>query len=51
MADDAHVGFVVAAYSIAALVVSVMIIAIWRDYRRLNKELERLDPPDGAPAP
>ncbi|MGD1038356.1 MAG: heme exporter protein CcmD [Roseiarcus sp.] len=51
-----HIGFVVAGYAIAALVVAAMIASILWDYRALSAALRRLekargdkDPPKDAP--
>ena len=38
--SDPHIGFVIAAYSLAALVVAVMIGAVVLDYRRLSAHLD-----------
>jgi heme exporter protein CcmD len=43
MMDVPHLGFIVAAYGLAALVVLVMIGAILWDYRALSAALRRLD--------
>ena len=37
---DPHIGFVVAAYAVAAAVISAMIAYVVIDYRRLCAELE-----------
>jgi heme exporter protein CcmD len=37
---DPHIGFVVAAYSIAAIVIAAMIGAVVLDYRRLSAGLD-----------
>jgi len=36
---DPHIGFVIAAYCIAALVIAAMIASVILDYRRLNAHL------------
>jgi heme exporter protein CcmD len=41
MMADPHIGFVIAAYSIAAVVLAVMIGSVVLDYRRLNAELAK----------
>jgi heme exporter protein CcmD len=38
--SDPHIGFVVAAYSVAAIVIAVMIGAVVFDYRRLSAHLD-----------
>ncbi len=38
-----HLGFIIAAYALTALVVFGMIAAIWTDHRRLNRALAALD--------
>ncbi|HEY0145250.1 MAG TPA: heme exporter protein CcmD [Methylovirgula sp.] len=38
-----HVGFVIAAYAIAFVVISVMVIGTLVDYRSLKKSLERVE--------
>jgi heme exporter protein CcmD len=40
MISDPHIGFVIAAYSIAALVIAVMIGTVVFDYRRLSAHLD-----------
>ncbi len=40
MLSDPHIGFVIAAYSVAALVIAVMIGAVVFDYRRLSAHLD-----------
>ncbi len=37
-----HLGFIVAAYAIAAIGVAAMIAAVWLDYRDLQAKLARL---------
>ena len=43
MMDIPHIGFILAAYSLAALVVLVMIASILMDYRALSAALARLE--------
>jgi heme exporter protein CcmD len=43
VSDIPHIGFIVAAYLIAALTILAMIGAILVDYRRLSRALSRLD--------
>ena len=38
--SDPHIGFVIAAYSVAAIVIAVMIGAVVLDYRRLAAHLD-----------
>jgi heme exporter protein CcmD len=41
MMADPHIGFVIAAYSIAAVVLATMIGAVVLDYRRLGADLTK----------
>jgi heme exporter protein CcmD len=41
MMADPHIGFVIAAYSIAAVVLAVMTGSVVLDYRRLSAELNK----------
>jgi heme exporter protein CcmD len=43
MTDIPHLGFIVAAYGIAAVVVAAMIAAILLDYRDLSARLAKLE--------
>lgn len=43
MSDIPHIGFIVAAYLVTAIVILAMISAIVVDYRRLSRALRRLD--------
>jgi heme exporter protein CcmD len=45
--NDPHIGFVVAAYAIAAIVLVGMVVAVLADYRALRKALRRLESDDG----
>jgi heme exporter protein CcmD len=38
-----HLGFIVAAYAVAFVVVVAMIVFVWRDYRDLTARLARLE--------
>jgi heme exporter protein CcmD len=38
-----HLGYIVAAFAVAAVVVAAMIGAIWLDYRDLTGKLARLE--------
>ena len=38
--SDPHIGFVIAAYSVAAFVIAAMIGAVVFDYRRLSADLD-----------
>ncbi len=40
MMSDPHIGFVIAAYSVATVVIVVMIGAVVLEYRRLNAHLD-----------
>ena len=56
MMADPHIGFVIAAYSVAAVVLATMIGSIVLDYRRLNADLAKAtraldDARDGARGP
>ncbi len=41
--NDPHIGFVVAAYAAAALVLIGMVVAVFADYRIQQKALRRLE--------
>jgi heme exporter protein CcmD len=41
MLADPHIGFVIAAYSIAAVVLAAMICSVVLDYRRLSAHLDQ----------
>ena len=43
MSEIPHIGFIVAAYLVSAVVILAMIGAIVVDYRRLSRALRRLD--------
>ncbi len=43
MAAVPHLGYIVAAYGVAALALAAMIGAVWLDYRALSAELEALE--------
>ena len=40
MLSDPHIGFVIAAYSVAAAVIAAMIGSVMFDYRRLSAHLD-----------
>jgi heme exporter protein CcmD len=40
MMDDSHVGFIIAAYAVAAATIGAMIGWVVLDFRRLNAELD-----------
>ncbi len=40
MMSDPHIGFVIAAYSVAAVVIASMIASVVIDYRRLSAHLD-----------
>jgi heme exporter protein CcmD len=41
MMSDPHIGFVIAAYSVAAVVIAAMIGSVVIDYRRLSAHLDK----------
>ncbi len=41
MMADPHIGFVVAAYAVAAAVIGAMIAAVVADYRHLSADLDQ----------
>jgi heme exporter protein CcmD len=41
MMADPHIGFVIAAYSVAAVVLAAMIGSVALDYRRLSADLDK----------
>ena len=41
MEHDAHTGFIIAAYLIAVIVVTTMVVTILLDHRALKRELAR----------
>ena len=41
MMADPHIGFVIAAYSVAAVVLAAMIGSVVLDYRRLSADLDK----------
>ena len=43
MSDIPHLGYIVAAFAVAAVSIVVMIGAIWLDYRDLTAKLARLE--------
>jgi heme exporter protein CcmD len=46
--DTPHVGFIVAAYAVAAVALIGMIVAVWLDYRSLSSQLEALEKGKGG---
>ena len=38
-----HLGFIVAAYAVAAVAIAAMIAVVWLDYRDLTAKLARLE--------
>ena len=40
MMSDPHIGFVIAAYAVAAAVIAAMIVTVVFDYRRLSVHLD-----------
>lgn len=49
--NDPHIGFVVAAYALAAIVLVGMVVAVFADYRAQQKALRRLESRDGQAEP
>ena len=49
MSEVPHLGFIVAAYAVAVVVIAAMIGAILFDYRDLLAKLEKLDARRGDP--
>ena len=43
MLDIPHIGFIVAAYGVAFVVILAMIAGVVLDYRRLSEQLQRLE--------
>ena len=43
MTDVPHLGFIVAAYAIAAAAIAAMIAYVWLDYRALSAQLAALE--------
>jgi heme exporter protein CcmD len=43
MLDIPHLGFIIAAYGVAAVALVAMIAAVWLDYRSLSSQLEALE--------
>jgi len=48
MLDTPHLGYIVAAYGVAAFALIGMIVAVWLDYRALSSQLEALEKGRGA---
>ena len=49
--SDPHIGFVVATYAVAAIVLVGMVVAVFADYRTQQKQLKRLESRDGQAEP
>ena len=49
--SDPHIGFVIAAYAIAAIVLVGMVVAVFADYYTQRKALRRLESPEGRSEP
>ena len=49
--SDAHIGFVIAAYAVAAIVLIGMVVAVFVDYRGQKEALKRLEGRDGRTEP
>jgi len=43
MMDIPHIGFIVAAYGVAAVAIAAMVATIWFDYRSLSAQLAALE--------
>jgi len=43
MSDIPHLGFIVAAFAVAAVAIAAMIGSIWLDYRDVTAKLARLE--------
>ena len=43
MGDIPHIGYIVGAYAVAALVLTGMIAAVWLDHRSLSSQLDALE--------
>jgi heme exporter protein CcmD len=41
--ETPHLGFIVAAYTVAAVALIGMIVAVWLDYRSLSNQIEALE--------
>jgi heme exporter protein CcmD len=50
MSGEAHLGFVIAAYSVAAVVLIGMVVAVVADYRAQREALRRLEQAEGEDA-
>jgi heme exporter protein CcmD len=50
MSETPHIGFVIAAYAVAAAVLIGMVAAVFADYRAQQKALRRLEGGRGGPA-
>ena len=48
--SDPHIGFVVAAYAVAAIVLIGMVVAVFADYRAQQQALRRLERRDNEAA-
>ena len=51
MSHDPHIGFVIAAYALAFVIVAGMIVTILADYMRLKQALQELIRRDQHPDP
>jgi heme exporter protein CcmD len=51
MTEPAHLGFVIAAYAVAAIVLVGMVVAVFADYRAQQKALRRLENRERQAAP
>jgi heme exporter protein CcmD len=49
--SDPHIGFVIAAYALAAIVLIGMVVAVFADYRAQRQALRRLESRDEQAEP
>ena len=49
--SDPHIGFVVAAYAVAAIVLIGMVVVVFVDHRAQKEALRRLESRDGRSEP
>ena len=51
MNPPTHIGFVIAAYAVAAIVLVGMVVAVFADYRAQQRKLRRLESRERQAAP
>ncbi|HLW92136.1 MAG TPA: heme exporter protein CcmD [Roseiarcus sp.] len=51
MSEASHIGFVIAAYAVAGVVLIGMVVAVFTDYRAQLKALRRLEGGRGGSSP